>query len=118
MGERRLALRRTALACAPDELAYSLRKLMDLYTFEYDVWLRGFQPLLNDPIPAHGHRPLSYQSSQSVGGGPLRGCTELELAIFQHAHQCNNVSTGVLSFAGIEKGSRGREEDVHAAERS
>jgi hypothetical protein len=36
-GERRLALRRTALAGAPDELAYSLRELVDLYTFEYDV---------------------------------------------------------------------------------
>src|SRR5262249_33883079 len=32
--------------------------------------------------------------------------------------KCKNVSTGVLSFAGIEKDSRGREEDVHAAERS
>ena len=114
MGERRLALRRTALAFAPDELAYSLRKLMDLYTFDYDVWLRGLQP-----INAHGHRALFYQRiRQSVGAGPSRGCTELELAIFQHAHQCNNVSTGVLSFAGIEKDSRGREEDVHAAERS
>ena len=30
LGERRLALRRTALAGAPDELAYSLRELMDL----------------------------------------------------------------------------------------
>ena len=38
MGERRLALRRTALAGAPDELVYSLRELMDLYTFEYDVF--------------------------------------------------------------------------------
>src|SRR5262245_40208212 len=77
---------------------------MDLYTFEYDVWLRGFQPLLNDPIPAHGHRPLSYQSSrQSVGGGPLRGCTELELAIFQYAHQRNNVSTGVLSLRALKR---------------
>src|SRR5260370_2267755 len=37
LGERRLALRRTALAGAPDELAYSLRELMDLYTFEGDV---------------------------------------------------------------------------------
>ena len=37
LGERRLALRRTALAGAPDELAHSLRELMDLYTFEYDV---------------------------------------------------------------------------------
>jgi len=26
---------------------------MDLYSFGYDVWLRGFQP-----IPAHGHKPL------------------------------------------------------------
>jgi hypothetical protein len=33
IGERRLALRRAALAGAPDELAYSLRELMDLYTF-------------------------------------------------------------------------------------
>ena len=38
LGERRLSLRRTALAGAPDELAYSLRELMDLYTFEYDVF--------------------------------------------------------------------------------
>jgi hypothetical protein len=37
LGERRLALRRTALADAPDELAHSLRELIDLYTFEYDV---------------------------------------------------------------------------------
>ena len=37
LGERRLALRRTALADAPDELEHSLRKLIDLYTFEYDV---------------------------------------------------------------------------------
>ena len=37
LGERRLALRRTALASAPDELAHSLRELIDLYTFEYDV---------------------------------------------------------------------------------
>jgi len=38
LGERRLSLRRTALAGAPDELAYSLRELMDLYTFEDDVF--------------------------------------------------------------------------------
>ena len=38
MGERRLALRRTALAAAPDELEHSLRELIDLYTFEYDVF--------------------------------------------------------------------------------
>jgi alkanesulfonate monooxygenase SsuD/methylene tetrahydromethanopterin reductase-like flavin-dependent oxidoreductase (luciferase family) len=38
LGERRLALRRTALAGAPDELAHSLRELIDLYTFEYDVF--------------------------------------------------------------------------------
>lgn len=37
LGERRLALRRMALAGAPDELAHSLRELIDLYTFEYDV---------------------------------------------------------------------------------
>src|SRR5262245_51944850 len=37
LGERRLALRRTALAGAPDELKHSLQELMDLYTFEYDV---------------------------------------------------------------------------------
>jgi hypothetical protein len=37
LGERRLALRRTALASAPDELAHSLRELIGLYTFEYDV---------------------------------------------------------------------------------
>jgi len=37
LGERRLALRRTALAGAPDELAHSLRELIDLYTFEYEV---------------------------------------------------------------------------------
>ncbi len=36
LGERRLALRRVALAGAPDELACSLRELIDLYTFEYD----------------------------------------------------------------------------------
>ena len=34
LGERRLALRRVALAGAPDELACSLRELMDLYMFE------------------------------------------------------------------------------------
>src|SRR5215470_20187392 len=38
LGERRLALRRTALASAPDELQHSLRELIDLYTFEYDVF--------------------------------------------------------------------------------
>jgi len=37
LGERRLALRRTALAGAPDELVYSLRELMDLYHLEGDV---------------------------------------------------------------------------------
>jgi hypothetical protein len=37
LGERRLALRRMALAGAPDELARSLRELIDLYTFEYEV---------------------------------------------------------------------------------
>ena len=37
LGERRLALRRTALVGAPDELAHSLRELIDVYTFEYDV---------------------------------------------------------------------------------
>ena len=37
LGERRLALRRTALAGALDELEHSLRKLIELYTFEYDV---------------------------------------------------------------------------------
>ena len=37
LGERRLALRRKALAGAPDELAHSLRELIDVYTFEYDV---------------------------------------------------------------------------------
>jgi hypothetical protein len=37
LGERRLALRRTALAGAPDELAHSLRELIGFYTFEYDV---------------------------------------------------------------------------------
>ena len=37
LGERRLALRRMALAGAPDELVHSLRQLMDLYTYEYDV---------------------------------------------------------------------------------
>jgi len=37
LGERRLALRRTALASATDELAHSLRELIGLYTFEYDV---------------------------------------------------------------------------------
>ena len=38
MGERRLSLRRTVLAAAPDELEHSLRELIDLYTFEYDVF--------------------------------------------------------------------------------
>ena len=38
LGERRLALRRTALAGAPDEFELSLRELIDLYTFEYDVF--------------------------------------------------------------------------------
>jgi hypothetical protein len=37
LGERRLALRRTALGGAPDELANSLRGLIDIYTFECDV---------------------------------------------------------------------------------
>ena len=37
IGERRLALRRAAFADAPDELACSLRELIDLYNFEYDV---------------------------------------------------------------------------------
>jgi hypothetical protein len=37
LGERRLALRRTALAGAPDELAHSLRALIDIYTFEHHV---------------------------------------------------------------------------------
>ena len=37
LGERRLALRRAALAGTSDELACSLAELMDLYTFEYDV---------------------------------------------------------------------------------
>ena len=37
LGERRLALRRTALASAPDELAHSLQELIGLYTFENDV---------------------------------------------------------------------------------
>ena len=37
LGERRLALRRTALAGAPDELAHSLQELIDLYTFKYEV---------------------------------------------------------------------------------
>ena len=36
LGERRLALRKVALAGAPDELACSVRELMDLYTFEND----------------------------------------------------------------------------------
>jgi hypothetical protein len=36
LGERRLALRRVALAGGLDELACSVRELMDLYTFEYD----------------------------------------------------------------------------------
>ena len=39
LGERRLALRRVALAGAPDELACSLRELMDLYMFEGRVLL-------------------------------------------------------------------------------
>ena len=38
MGERRLSLRRTVLAAAPDELEHSLRELIDLYTFEDDVF--------------------------------------------------------------------------------
>ena len=38
LGERRLSLRRTALAGAPDELQHSIRELIDLYTFEYDVF--------------------------------------------------------------------------------
>src|SRR5262245_54418620 len=37
LGERRLALRRLALASAPDELACSLRELILLYTFEDDL---------------------------------------------------------------------------------
>jgi hypothetical protein len=36
LGERRLALRRVALAGALDELASSVRELIELYTFEYD----------------------------------------------------------------------------------
>jgi len=39
LGERRLALRRVALAGAPDELACSLRESMDLYMFEGRVLL-------------------------------------------------------------------------------
>jgi hypothetical protein len=39
LGERRLALRRVALAGAPDELACSLRELMGLYRFEGQVLL-------------------------------------------------------------------------------
>src|SRR5215831_8121056 len=38
LGERRLSLRRTALAGAPDELEHSLREVIDLYTFEDDVF--------------------------------------------------------------------------------
>ena len=38
LGERRLSLRRTALAGAPDELQHSIRELIDLYTFEYEVF--------------------------------------------------------------------------------
>ena len=38
LGERRLSLRRTVHAAAPDELEHSLRELIDLYTFEYDVF--------------------------------------------------------------------------------
>ncbi len=34
MGERRLELRKVALAGAPDELGFSVRELMDLYTFK------------------------------------------------------------------------------------
>ena len=41
LGERRLALRRTALVGAPDELAHSLRELICLYTFEDDVLETG-----------------------------------------------------------------------------
>ena len=37
LGERRLLLRRTALAGAPDELVHSLRALIDIYTFEGQV---------------------------------------------------------------------------------
>jgi hypothetical protein len=37
LGERRLALRRTVLVGASDELAYSLQELIDLYTFEDQV---------------------------------------------------------------------------------
>jgi hypothetical protein len=37
LGERRLALRRLALAGAPDELACSLGELILLYTFEDDL---------------------------------------------------------------------------------
>ena len=33
-----MALRRTVFAGAPDELEHSLRELIDLYTFEYDVF--------------------------------------------------------------------------------
>ena len=38
LGERLLALRRTALAGASDELEHSIRELIDLYTFESDVF--------------------------------------------------------------------------------
>jgi hypothetical protein len=38
IGERRLALRRIALAGAPDELAFSLRELIILYTVEGEVF--------------------------------------------------------------------------------
>jgi hypothetical protein len=38
LGERRLALRRAALAGAPEELAHSLREMVRLYTFEDKVF--------------------------------------------------------------------------------
>ena len=38
LGERRLALRRIALAGAQDELVYSIRELISLYTFEDEVF--------------------------------------------------------------------------------
>src|SRR5262245_4325992 len=38
LGYRRLALRRTVIAGAPDELKHALRELMGLYTFEGDFF--------------------------------------------------------------------------------
>jgi hypothetical protein len=62
LGERRLALRRAALAAHPDELAHSLRELAALYSFE----LESFSP--------ERARSLEYEAAAiESGGGEAHG---------------------------------------------